>query len=59
MFHLSICVNKPANSDDITLGLRPRVISYLVAGLYNAYRPLKHDIYNTYTVIITNTSTRY
>ena len=35
---------KPANSDDITLGLLPRVISYLVAGLYNA---LKHVIYNT------------
>ena len=31
-------------SDDITLGLRPWVISYLVAGLYNAYRPLKHVI---------------
>ena len=35
---------KPANSDDITLGQRPRVISYLVAGLYNAYRQMKHVI---------------
>ena len=39
-------------TDDITLGLRPRVISYLVAGLYNAYRPLKHVVYNTYILYI-------